>query len=603
MMKEEDIKELFRGYQRGRFEVKKILGVGGMGTVVSAFDTKLKVFRAIKMFNPELISEPEMMVRFENEASMMAGIDHPNIVKVFDIGEIDGNHFFILEWVDGGSLADHLAVFSGAPPRGMPPRQALEMIYCIAEVLKVAHALGIIHRDIKPDNVLVTKKGVPKVADFGIAHVGEKAVRLTGDQAMMGTRGYAPVEQLTEAGQVDARADIHAVGVTMWSLMTALHPPGLLFSHDIEEHPDLLDLIPPCLLGILKKSVAYRANDRYGSMQDFVDALKSAETELPPNPKDTPLIGYALDVKQYLKERQTEPGVTVLPTTKPDPTMIPQAIEATRVARAKAPISEPPPTSANSAQNAFRVVVDAEGDEASDTFSKRTMGYAKSIPAIPTLPQVKDEVRIASQVVPEKKSHAMKIALGIFAFGAIVLVFALFRPTVSEKPVTAIVPMVVQTPDVQNVLNHIETDAFVAIASDVSVIVEEEVSKDVFEIETVIEKDVKSKKFVGVPVVVRAGETIKLPEKLKAKIDPPKIDLVTVSVSLDVVPDDGARVYLVSAHGRFKLPTHVPPGTYKVIARFNAQDEEIVTIQNLEVQENTPCKIICNAAFANCKKR
>ena len=104
MMKEEEIVELFRQHQGGRFEIKRILGIGGMGVVVQAFDTKLKILRAIKIFNPELLSHASLVQRFQNEASIMAGIEHPNIVKVYDIGEINQHHFIVLEWINGGRL-------------------------------------------------------------------------------------------------------------------------------------------------------------------------------------------------------------------------------------------------------------------------------------------------------------------------------------------------------------------------------------------------------------------------------------------------------------------------------------------------------------------
>jgi len=152
MIEEEEIRRIFREHQAGRFEIRKVLGVGGMGIVVQAFDKLLKVLRAIKIFNPELLANDSLVRRFENEASIMAGIEHPNIVKVYDIGEIQSHRFIVLEWIDGGSLG---ALLERSGP--MHPRVALLMIYYVCDALSVAHKRGIIHRDIKPDNILITK--------------------------------------------------------------------------------------------------------------------------------------------------------------------------------------------------------------------------------------------------------------------------------------------------------------------------------------------------------------------------------------------------------------------------------------------------------------
>ena len=654
-MQEDDIRELFRTYQGGRFEVQRILRAGGMGTIISARDTRLNRMCAIKMINPELLAEPEMVKRFENEAAMMAGIDHPNIVRVFDIGEVDGNHLLVLEWVDGGSLADHLKVFAGDPPKGMPPRQALEMVYRICDALQVAHDLGIIHRDIKPDNVLVTKKGVPKVTDFGIARMGEKTSQLTGANQAMGTPGYIPLEQLANAKDVDARADIHALGVMFWALLTAQNPPTEgMFSGNLEDHPDMLDAIPVCLHEIIRRMVALFARDRYGSIRELVAVLKEIEDRLPQNPEDMPIVGYALDVRQYLKEQEA-----------PEPTMIPQAIEATRVARAAVPISSPTITEAykkltqpaamkdvgDKKLPVYGPEVDAQtlagdwkkigGDfEIAGRDMQRAMDRAAEVPK-PVPEPVSEEVleqltmglvdRVSPLVTAKKKnSLILKISLGICFIGVLALVWAMVHTsgsvlvaaptqTVLPKPIvepviTVIKPVLVQKEIVALSPDVISSPDSSDVAGDVS---DEDVST-LHPIEpigthlTTTQKKGKSEK-VGKPeriepksVIVKAGETKTFPVKEIAppKVvnlpTPPKVDVVTVFVSLDVVGDETARVYLVSSHGRFKLPGSVPPGTYRVVSTFKDRDGEVITV---EVKENSYLKISCNAAFAKCAKR
>ena len=655
MMQEDEVKELFRTYQGGRFEITRLLKAGGMGTVMVAFDTRLKVHRAIKLIHSELLADKEMIRRFENEAAMMASIDHPNIVKVFDIGEVGGNHFLVLEWVDGGSLEDHIDVFAGDPPKGMPPRQALEMIYRVCEALQVAHDLGIIHRDIKPDNVLVTKKGIPKVADFGIARMGEKTSQLTIANQAMGTPGYIPLEQLANAKNVDARADIHALGVMFWTLLTACHPPSEgMFSANLEDHPDMLDSIPECLHEIIRRMVALFAHDRYGSVRELVAVLKSIEDQLPENPSDMPNIGLALDVKAFLREHANE---------APEPTLIPQALEATRVARAAAPISSP------------EVFADTVYAPRRISSPPNTEAYAKpvtplpstnfgrgeiiTVPAVAVLPPIEsvlDSIAEPISIMPVKisknrsaRSHWI-IGFTLSATVIGVFVWSMNHRSVSEKTIvksdahTSVQMIAIVNADA-NVADHPDSFArnepdtisnadSIGISSpaDSSDVASDVESDEVSTMDVALEKEIdarppphpllaraaaglvkdggsKSKKLVGdgrdrpahvepKAVIVKAGETKTFPQKT---IEPPKVDVVEkVFISLDVPGDDSARVYLVSAHGKFKLPGSVPPGTYRVVSTFKDRDGEVITV---EVKEGQSFKIFCNVAFAKCMKR
>ncbi len=145
------------------YEVRAILGTGGMGVVYTASHLKLNRVVALKMLLAGPYAGPQEVARFVREAQAVACFQHPNIVQMYDVGDIGGRPYFTMEFVDGGSLAEAL---SGAPQL---PSCAAEMIFTLASAVQSAHDKGIIHRDLKPANILLSKDGVPKIADFGLA--------------------------------------------------------------------------------------------------------------------------------------------------------------------------------------------------------------------------------------------------------------------------------------------------------------------------------------------------------------------------------------------------------------------------------------------------
>lgn len=257
----------------GRYEVRGVLGAGGMATVYRVWDRRLKVDRAIKVLHPAMVDKQNIRRRFETEASTMARIQHPNIASVFDVGEDGDALFMVMELVSGGSLSD-LVSRQGV----LTPRQAAETFACVCDALQVAHEAGVIHRDIKPQNILVTREGVPKVTDFGIAHVeADDAPSMTRTGSVMGTWGYMPPEQRAGARQLDGRTDVYAVGASIVGVVTGDLPGDLFVS---ELHDRLLGGVHPVLRAIVVRATRYAQGDRYASASALAVALREAALQL-----------------------------------------------------------------------------------------------------------------------------------------------------------------------------------------------------------------------------------------------------------------------------------------------------------------------------------
>ena len=261
----------------GRYELRGQLGLGGMATVYSAWDTMLHVERAIKILNPNLVKSPTIQQRFLNEARTMARLQHPNIVQVVDVG-VDGSRtFMVMELLEGGSLQDRLER-DGA----LPPHDAAHVAVAVLQALAVAHDAGIIHRDIKPQNILLTREGMPKLSDFGIAHVTDATRQLTKTGAVMGTIGFMAPEQRISARKVDGRADLYAVGTTLYAALTGQMPIELYASAFDEE---LMVGIPVPLVPVVQTSTMYKPEQRFADARTMETALRQAMTTIP---GDTP---------------------------------------------------------------------------------------------------------------------------------------------------------------------------------------------------------------------------------------------------------------------------------------------------------------------------
>jgi serine/threonine protein kinase len=265
------------------FEILGELGRGGMGIVYRARQQSLGRVVAVKMLRPDSGAGPEELARFRREAEAVAVLRHSNFVHIYDIGAQDGRPFFVLEYVEGGSLARRLA---GQP---LPPRQAAELLETLARAIHCAHQRGIVHRDLKPANVLLMADGTPKIADFGLVKKLDATVDQTRTGAVMGTPSYmAPEQALGRTRDIGPATDIYALGAILYELLTGRPPfqgATVLYtlSQVVHEPPvppsRLQPQVPPDLeticLRCLQKEPAQRYATAEGLAQDLCRFLAS----------------------------------------------------------------------------------------------------------------------------------------------------------------------------------------------------------------------------------------------------------------------------------------------------------------------------------------
>jgi tRNA A-37 threonylcarbamoyl transferase component Bud32 len=203
----------------GRYQLGALLGVGGMASVYLAFDRVLERQVAVKVLSPPYAQDPVFVERFRREARSAARLSHPNIVAVFDSGSDADQHYLVMEYVAGQSLAQLLA-----DQGRLAPRRAAELTIEVCKALSAAHAQGLVHRDVKPANVLVGDDGRVKVTDFGIVKAAATAT-LTGTGVVLGTAAYLSPEQ-AQGGPVDARSDLYSLGCVLYELLCGTPPFG-----------------------------------------------------------------------------------------------------------------------------------------------------------------------------------------------------------------------------------------------------------------------------------------------------------------------------------------------------------------------------------------
>lgn len=261
----------------GDFELKKRLGKGGMGEVFLANQISLDRLVALKTLSKELSKKEDFVGRFHREARSMAKLDHTNVVKVYAVDSFKGLHFAAIEYVDGRSVQDwldKLGKFSVA--------DAVHITMVSAEGLKHAHDQNMVHRDIKPDNILLTSKGVVKVADFGLAKVLDEDVSMTQSGTGLGTPLYMAPEQARSAKTVDQRSDVYALGATLYHMLTGSLPftgqtaLELIMSKETGKYEAARKLcpeVPEKLDFIIDKMMAKDPKHRYADCAEIVRDL------------------------------------------------------------------------------------------------------------------------------------------------------------------------------------------------------------------------------------------------------------------------------------------------------------------------------------------
>lgn len=278
-----------------------------MATIYKAYQPALERYVAIKVLPDYLADEPGFRQRFHQEAVAVARLRHPNILTIYDHGEQDGQAYIVSEFVEGGTLHDFLS-------KPLPTRDVVKLLAPVASALDYAHGLGVIHRDVKPTNILISKNGSPVLSDFGLAVMMESKERLTITGTILGTPEYMAPEQCA-GGEPRAAADIYSLGVIAYEMLTGRVPfsaatPAAVIIAQIQSelplprtiNPDLPPRVEEALLKVLAKSAAVR----FGTATEMVDAINAAEAPAA-SLSSSPVLAAVSRPAQSLERRRPAP--------------------------------------------------------------------------------------------------------------------------------------------------------------------------------------------------------------------------------------------------------------------------------------------------------
>jgi serine/threonine protein kinase len=344
------------GKQLGKCVLDQPIGRGGMGTVYRATHKALNCPFAVKVMPPELETlDPSYVKRFVQEAQIAARINHHNIVRVLDVGKNAelGRYYIVMEYVDGESVGATLR------KKGrLPWEEALRIVRDVAEALRVAARHQIVHRDVKPDNIIVTPTGETKLADLGLARrCGAAELELTGAGISMGTPYYMPPEQARDARTADSRSDIYALGASFYHMVTAKVPYGgksayeVLSKHENDTLPDArlhVPELPSEVWNVIRKMMAKAPEDRYQTPEELIEALDALASE------SVPTVTLPAPASRPKTAPETAPTSPQAPPPAPEPAppapaFQPGALEAPAV---------PPPAAPHQRSLGERLVVE-----------------------------------------------------------------------------------------------------------------------------------------------------------------------------------------------------------------------------------------------------
>lgn len=277
------------GQTIGQYSLVQKLGGGGMAEVYKAYQSQLDRHVAIKFIRPELAGDGNFQARFSQEAKAIARLSHGNIVHVYDFGQSGHRYYLVMEYIDGNTLSDYLSSWY-ASGKGIPVNQAFSIIQQIGNALDYAHQQGIIHRDIKPDNILITPNGRVVLTDFGIAKIIETTQGLTRTGMAMGTPAYMAPEQIEgDKNKIGPASDIYSLGIILYQMATGKPPfTGNTPMHVMLKHlsepippprtvnPQLPQPVEQVILNALAKEPAHRYQNAQHMLFDFQQAIASS---------------------------------------------------------------------------------------------------------------------------------------------------------------------------------------------------------------------------------------------------------------------------------------------------------------------------------------
>jgi serine/threonine-protein kinase len=293
----------------GRYRLERRLGVGGMSTVQLAMDTRLERYVAVKLLAEHLAQDAGFVARFQREALAAARLVHPNVVQVFDFGteEVSHRQFIVMEWVDGPSCAELLRDHGR-----LPPPETVEILTQACRALEYAHRNGIVHRDVKPGNLLRNDDGLVKLADFGIAKAAEDS-DITKVGSVVGTAAYLSPEQ-SRGAPAGPASDLYALGVVAYQLLSGRLPYlGASLTELARQQeagpPDRLERVepdvPPVLARVVERALAPRPESRFASAVEMEHALRAAlqgQAPAPPSDATIRLPGSDVDATRPLAD-------------------------------------------------------------------------------------------------------------------------------------------------------------------------------------------------------------------------------------------------------------------------------------------------------------
>ncbi|RMF03068.1 MAG: FHA domain-containing protein [Chloroflexi bacterium] len=263
------------GQTLGNYRLDEVIGEGGMATVYKAFQLSLKRWVAVKVLHYQELTS---VIRFQREAKAIAALRHRNILNIYEYGgEADGLPYIAMEYIEGGTLEDRL---NGQP---MDWKRVVELAIPIAKALHYAHQRGIIHRDVKPSNILMPQEDWPVLGDFGLVKYATEDQGLTRSGIFMGTPNYISPEQ-ARGKPTDFKVDMYALGIIMFEMTTGVvpfdheNPNKVLLAHVMDPPPRPRDLnpdCPPALEAVILKALAKVPEDRYANMEELAEALRA----------------------------------------------------------------------------------------------------------------------------------------------------------------------------------------------------------------------------------------------------------------------------------------------------------------------------------------
>jgi serine/threonine protein kinase len=299
----------------GRYDIKSMIGQGGMSAVYLGYDPRSQREVAIKILPPYYLHSPKFRERFEREALMIALLEHPAIVPVYDMGEEDGQPYIVMRYMSGGSLGDKL---KKGP---IPLRECMEMYFRLAPALDTAHARGVTHRDVKPDNLLFDKYDNVFLSDFGLARLRETiGFANISDGTIMGTPAYMSPEQIQGDRQIDGRSDIYSMGVVLYQMLCGEVPfsgttaASVMMMHLVNPIPQIREVnktLPTGIQAILDIAMAKKPDDRYQSAGEFAKAIQAVTTGVHRKPVMQPVTSAPQRYRPAMTPAAQQPSAEV----------------------------------------------------------------------------------------------------------------------------------------------------------------------------------------------------------------------------------------------------------------------------------------------------